>query len=108
MDMMRCFLSETGMPKHLWCELASESVFFKNRMPYSAFSYDTSHYRMFDKNTGLSFLRIIGFRPFVRVKDIVKSSIGEVGKESLWSLPCSGSTTYVVRCRACSTRMTPA
>ena len=30
MDMTRCFLTETGLPKRLWGELASTAVFKKN------------------------------------------------------------------------------
>ena len=69
MNVTRCFLVETDLPKRLWCELASiTAVFFKNRMSHSALSNVTIHYRMFGKNTDLLFLRIIGLRAFVHVE----------------------------------------
>ena len=55
MDMTRCFLSETGLPKRLWGEQASTAVFLKNRIPHSTLGSDTPYYRMFGKNADLSF-----------------------------------------------------
>ena len=65
MNMTRCFLTETGLPKRLWGELASTAVFLKNRIPHRALGSDTPYYRMFGKNADLSFLRVIGSRAFV-------------------------------------------
>ena len=63
--MTRCFLTETGVPKRLWGELASTAVFLKNCIPHRALGSDTPYYRMFGKNADLSFLRVIGSRAFV-------------------------------------------
>ena len=65
MDVTRCFLTETGLPKRLWGELASTAVFLKSRIPHSALSSDTPYYRMVGKNADLSFLQAIGSRAFV-------------------------------------------
>ena len=68
MDMTRCFLTETGLPKRLWGELASTAVFLKNRIPHSALGSDTPYYRMFGGNADLSFLRVIESRAFVHAE----------------------------------------
>ena len=65
MGMTRCCLTQAGLPKRLWGELASTAVFQKNRIPHSALGSDTPYYRMFGKNVDLSFLRVIGPRAFV-------------------------------------------
>ncbi|CAB1109566.1 unnamed protein product [Ectocarpus sp. CCAP 1310/34] len=68
MNMARCIINETNLPKHLWGEIAATSVFLINRLPHKALKGDTPYFRMFGKQANLSFLRIIGSRAFVHIE----------------------------------------
>ena len=68
MDITRCLLNETNLPKTLWREIASTAVFIINRLQHASIGGDTPHYRMFGKHAVLSFSRVIGTRAYVNVE----------------------------------------
>ena len=72
MDMTRCLLNESNLPKHLWRELAATAVFLINGLPHEAIGGDSRYYRMFGKQADLSYLRIIGTRALVHEEGYTK------------------------------------
>ena len=68
MNVTRCLLNETNLPKTLWGEIAATAVFLINRLPHSGINGEIPYYRMFRKHAKLSFLRVIGSRAFVHVE----------------------------------------
>ena len=62
-DVARCMLNGSALPKSLWGEMAATAVFLLIHPPGKTVDGDTSYYRMFDKLINLPFLRTIGTHP---------------------------------------------
>ncbi|CAN0071549.1 unnamed protein product, partial [Sphacelaria rigidula] len=65
LDVTRCLLNESNLPKFLWGEIAATAVFLINRLPHTSIDGDTPFFRMFLKQPKLSSLRTFGSRAFV-------------------------------------------
>ena len=65
MNMTRCILIDTGLPKFLWGEISETAVFLINRSPHRAIGGSSPYSRLFNKEPDLSGLRAIGARAFV-------------------------------------------
>ena len=63
MDMVRCMLHATALPKFLWGEMAATAAFLLHYPPNKIIGGDTPYYRVFVKRINLSFLRAIGTHP---------------------------------------------
>ncbi len=68
MNMTRCLLVDTGLPKFLWAELCVTATYLINRAPHSALKGDSPYMRLFGKVPKLSALRVIGARAFVHIE----------------------------------------
>ena len=65
LNMTRCILIDTGLPKFLWGEICETAVFLINRSPHRAIDGNSPYARLFGKEPDLSGLRAIGARAFV-------------------------------------------
>ena len=79
LNMTRCILIDTGLPKFLWGEICETAVFLINRSPHRALEGNTPYSRLFGKEADLSGLRAIGARAFVH-----KERQGNKLEEKAW------------------------
>ena len=103
MDMTRCLLNEANLPKPLWGEIASTSVFQINRLPHPAIDGDTPYHRMFGKHADSSFLIVIGTRAVVHVKGYT-TKLQSKGWEGVLVVYDSDKPTFRVNDR-CAVRL---
>ena len=68
LNMTRCLLVDTGLPKYLWAELCATATYLINRAPHSALNGDSPYMRLYGKIPKLSALRVIGARAFVHIE----------------------------------------
>ncbi len=79
LDMTRCILIDTGLPKFLWGEICETAVFLINRSPHRAIGGTSPYAKLFGKEPDLSGLRTIGARAFVH-----KERYGNKLEEKAW------------------------
>eukprot|EP00903_Cladosiphon_okamuranus_P012172 g11418.t2 len=79
LDMTRCILIDTGLPKFLWGEICETAVFLINRSPHRAIGGTSPYAKLFGKEPDLSGLRAIGARAFVH-----KERYGNKLEEKAW------------------------
>ncbi|CAM9312811.1 unnamed protein product, partial [Sphacelaria rigidula] len=65
LNVTRCLLNESNLPKFLWGEIVATAVFLINRLPHTSIGGDTPYFFNFLKQPKLSSLRTIGSRAFV-------------------------------------------
>lgn len=61
---VRCLLSDSGLPKFLWGELVQMAVYLSNRFPHKAF---------YGKGAYVGNVRVVGAKAFVHVKTHIKT-----------------------------------
>src|SRR5579871_5678832 len=66
-ERIRAILIETGLPKHLWGELARTVAYLKNRSPTHALDGKTPYEALYGKKPDVSHLIAIGTRAFVHI-----------------------------------------
>eukprot|EP00752_Nemacystus_decipiens_P006651 g5979.t1 len=79
LNMVRCILIDTGLPKFLWGEICETAVFLINRAPHRAIDGSSPYAKLFGKEPDLSGLRAIGARAFVH-----KERYGNKLEEKAW------------------------
>ena len=67
-----CLLADSGLPPKLWEELMLTAAYLCNRLPHSRLDMETPFKRLYGKESNLSYLKIIGARAFVHIKDAKK------------------------------------
>ena len=65
MNMVRCILTDTSMPKFLSGEICETTTCIINRSPHRALGGKPPYSKLYGRNPDLSSLRIIGARAFV-------------------------------------------
>ncbi|CAB1102163.1 unnamed protein product [Ectocarpus sp. CCAP 1310/34] len=66
--MVRCLLTDSGLPKFLWGGLMQTAVYLSNRVPHAALGNITPYKALYCKDANLGHLRAIGARAFVHVE----------------------------------------
>ena len=66
--MVRCLLTDSGLPNFLWGELLQTAVYLSNRVPRTALGNITSYKALYGKDANLGYLRTIGARAFVHLE----------------------------------------
>eukprot|EP00903_Cladosiphon_okamuranus_P021627 g19885.t1 len=79
LDMTRCILIDTGLPKFLWGEICETAVFLINRSPHRAIGGTSPYAKLFGKEPDLSGLRAIRVRAFMH-----KERYGNKLEEKAW------------------------
>lgn len=69
---VRCLLTDSGLPSFLWGELMQAAVYLSNRVPHAALSNGTPYKALYGKDAYLGNLRVIGARSFVHVETHTK------------------------------------
>ena len=64
-NIVRCLLADSGLPKFLWGELMQTAVFLSNRSPHAALNNGTPYKALYGKDAYLGHLRVIGSKAFV-------------------------------------------
>ena len=70
--MVRCLLSDTGLPPFLWGELFLTASYLSNRAPHAALGNKTPFQALYGKPAHLGHLRVIGARAFVHIETFTK------------------------------------
>ena len=65
MNMVRCILIDTGMPKFLRGEICEITTYIINRFPHRVLGGKSPYSKLYSTNPDLASLRIIGARAFV-------------------------------------------
>ena len=71
-NIVRCLLADSGLPKFLWGELMQTAVFLSNRSPHAALNNGTPYKALYGKDAYLGHLRVIGSRAFVHHETYTK------------------------------------
>ena len=79
--MVRCMLVDSGLPPFLWGELMMTASYLCNRIPHSALEMETPYKMLYGKYGDLSYIRIIGARAFVYIKD--SNKLGDTSWEEM-------------------------
>ena len=67
-ERVRAILTDTGLPKHLWAELAATVIYLKNRSPTSTLKV-TPYEAYKGKKPDLSHLHAIGTKVYVHISE---------------------------------------
>ena len=70
--MVRCMLAGSGFRSSMWGELFMAPAYFKKRTPHKALKIETPFRVLHGEDADLSYLRVIGLRTFVHIKDSKK------------------------------------
>ena len=70
--MVRCLLSDSGLPPFLWGELFPTASYLSNRAPHAALGNKTPFQALYGKPAHLGHLRAIGARAFVYIETFPK------------------------------------
>ena len=71
-NIVRCLLADSGLPKILWGELMQTAVFLSNRSPHEALTNGTPYKALYGKDVYLGNLRVIGSRAFAHHETYTK------------------------------------
>ncbi|CAB1120117.1 unnamed protein product [Ectocarpus sp. CCAP 1310/34] len=66
--MVRCILTDSGLPQFLWGQLMQTAAYLSNRVPHAALGNITPYKALYGKDANLGHLRAIGARAFVHVE----------------------------------------
>ena len=70
--MVRCLLSDSGLPPFLWGELFLTASYLSNRAPHEALGNKTPFQALYGTSAHLGHLRTIGARAFVHIETFTK------------------------------------
>ena len=70
MNIVRCLVADSGLPKFLWGELMQTAVFLSNRSPHAALN--NAYKALYGLDAYLGHLRVIGSRAFVHHETYTK------------------------------------
>ena len=70
--MVRCMLTDSGLPKFLWGELMFTAAFLRDRAPHSAIGMQSLYKMLPGTEPDLRLLRVIGARAFVHIETYSK------------------------------------
>ena len=71
-NIVRCFLADSGLPNFLWGELWQTAVFLSNRSLHAALDNGTPYTALYGKDAYLGHLQVIGSRAFVHHETYTK------------------------------------
>lgn len=71
-NIVRCLLADSGLPKFLWGELMQTAVYLSNRSPHAALNNGTPYKALYGKDAYLGHLRVVGARAFVHQETYTK------------------------------------
>ena len=96
-NIVRCPLADSGLPKFLWGEPMQTLVFLSNRSPHAPLNNGTPYNALYGKNDYLGHRRVIGSRAFVHHEIYTRSWSTSLVKDALsgtaWTASRIGSTT---------------
>lgn len=72
LNIVRCLLADSNLPKFLWGELLHTAVYLSNRSPHAALNNGTPYKALYGKDAFLGNLRVIGCRAFVHEETFTK------------------------------------
>lgn len=84
MEMTRCMLIESGLPKQFWAEALNTAVFIRNRCPTSALKNTTPYEAWKGKKPYIGFLKTFGSKVIALEKGPGRKKLDAKGKEYIF------------------------
>lgn len=84
MEAIRAMLHDQGLPKFLWGEAASTTVYVKNRSPHQALDFKTLEEVFTGKKPNVSHFRIFGCSVYFHVPKEKRNKLEASGKKGIF------------------------